>query len=304
MRPTLVILAAGMGSRYHGLKQFDPIGPNQEILMDFAVFDAIRAGFGKVVFVIQKSNKNFFQKTIASRYFNHIEIDYAFQDLMNLPPGFQAHPLRIKPWGTGHAVLCSRKVVKEPFAVINADDFYGRTSFEIMNRALLQMNSDSRQLCMIGFPLGNTLSDHGPVSRGICSVENGILRALTERKKIERKNGQICYQDQAGKLLTLEPSMIVSMTFWGFSPNVLFPLLEKQFLQFLADFSAETSREFYLPDVIDSAIKSKIAEVKVLSTPECWLGLTFPEDKASAQEHIKQKFETGIYPRKMFEITN
>ena len=304
MHPTLVILAAGMGSRYGDLKQTDPIGPNQETLLDYAVYDAIQAGFGKVVFLIKQSIEEAFKQSIGARYQNKIEIDYAFQELESLPLGYTVPENRIKPWGTGHAILCTREVVKEPFAVINADDFYGTASFEIMSQALSQIRVDSKEFYMVGFQLSNTLSEHGQVSRGICTVENGYLMSVVEREKIERKNGQICYTDTMGVDHSLEPSATASMNFWGFSPLVVFPYLEAGFGRFLDQQFSQNNAEYYIPSAVDHAIKTQVATMKVLPTSECWFGLTFPQDKAIVQQNILKKIEAGIYSANLFDLLN
>ncbi len=302
MRPTLVILAGGIGSRYGGLKQLDPIGPHQEILLDYAVYDAIQAGFGKVVFLINQAIAESFKKTIGTRYQNQIEVNYAFQELEFLPPGYTVPEDRVKPWGTGHAILCTRAVVNEPFAVINADDFYGTASFQMMGETLSQMSVNSKEFYMIGFELNKTLSAYGQISRGICTVENEYLKSVVEREKIERKHGQIFYLDAEGIAHRLDPSAVVSMTFWGFSPQVVFPYLEAGFRQFLDEYSSQINAEYYTPNAIDHAIKTQVATVKVLPTPESWFGLTFPQDKATVQQNILKKIEANLYSERLFDL--
>ncbi len=300
MNPTLLILAAGMGSRYSGLKQIDPIGPNDEFLLDYAVYDAIRAGFGKVVFVITKGMEREFKEKVSSRYTSHILVDYAYQELDAVPMGCSVPDSRLKPWGTGHAVLVAREIIKEPFAVINADDFYGLESYKILSSALKEITSDSKELLMVGFHVENALSRHGKVSRGVCTLDGEHLVSVIEREEIENNNGAIVFTDKNNESGTLPADTLVSMNLWGFAPDTIFPILEQQFAEFVATQVSLAGAEFYLPAAVNYAIKTGMVSVKVLETSEAWFGLTYPEDKIVVQENILKMIRQGIYPRRLF----
>lgn len=278
MAPALVVLAAGMGSRYGGLKQLDPVGPSGEIILDYSVRDAMAAGFGKVVFVIRRDMAELFRETVGARYEGTVEVAYAFQELEPLPGGRVSPPARTKPWGTGHAVLAAASVVREPFAVINADDYYGPAGFAAL--ASFLAGAGSGHYAMVGYRLDRTLSDNGSVSRGICAVEGeGKLLGITERTAIFRdQTGRIIADGNPPDLLTGEES--VSMNFWGFTPD-LFGRLELLFEEFLEERGDDPKAEFYLPAAVSSLIASGEAEVTLLDTPDVWYGLTYPEDKAS-----------------------
>lgn len=278
LAPALVVLAAGMGSRYGGLKQLDPVGPSGEIILDYSVRDALAAGFGKVVFVIRRDMAELFREAVGSRYEGTVEMAYAFQELEPLPGGRVSPPGRIKPWGTGHALLAAASVVREPFAVINADDYYGPAGFAAL--AAFLVKAESGHYAMVGYRLDRTLSENGTVSRGICRMgEGGSLLDITERTAIVRdQSGRIIAEGNPPVTFTGEEP--VSMNFWGFTPD-LFGRLERLFEEFLEEKGADPKAEFYLPAAVSSMIAAGEATVTLLDTPDAWYGLTYPEDKAS-----------------------
>ena len=295
MKPTLVIMAAGIGSRYGGLKQIDPVGPSGEIVLDYSVYDAIQAGFGKVVFIIRPDIEEAFKEVIGHKLDGKIQVEYVFQNADKLPAGFAVPEKRAKPWGTGQAVLTARSAVKEPFAVINADDFYGRESFKIISKKLMTTDVNSTDFCMAGFYIKNTLSPHGGVARGYCDVQNGKLRHIVERFNIERKPDGIIRYD-GGKMADAD---IVSMNTWGFTPR-LFDFLEQGFKDFLARKGSEPKSEFYLLEVVDGMISRGDAEVSVLPTNEKWIGVTYADDKPQVMAGIRVLIATGIYPANLW----
>ncbi|MFA6076098.1 MAG: nucleotidyltransferase [Negativicutes bacterium] len=299
MKPTLVVMAAGMGSRYGGLKQLDAVGPNDETVMDYSIYDAIRAGFGKVVFVIRKDIEKQFKAVVGSRYAGKLIVDYAFQELDRLPEGVALPKVRKKPWGTGHAVLCCSDVVREPFAVINADDFYGAQSYQLLADFLNQQHTaDSCNFCMCGFLLKNTLSANGPVARGICKTTAGKLTAVTELTKIEpHDNG--ARNIEPGAECALSGEEIISMNMWGFTTGV-FAQFEKLFFEFLKNHSGQEKAEFYIPLAVDILIKSGKATVEVLSSRDSWFGVTYRADRARVVASIKTLVESGCYPQQLF----
>jgi UTP-glucose-1-phosphate uridylyltransferase len=300
MKPTLLILAAGLSSRYKlGLKQNDKFGPSGEILLDYAIYDAIKAGFGKVVFVIRKNTESDFEKLIAYKYKNIIKCDFVFQELDNLPDGFNCPDEREKPWGTGHAVWVAKDKIKEPFAVINADDFYGSDSFSKMAKFLSSLSEyDKGNYAMVGYNLKNTLSDHGTVSRGICDVKNGVLQGIIERSKIQKKNGLVIYIDSSENAHNLDQDAIVSMNFWGFTPDI-FSKFENSFRAFLNYNIQDIKSEFYLPYWVNGQINDKDARVTVLNSNSRWIGVTYPEDKAIVVEKLKSFASNGTYPARL-----
>lgn len=302
MDPTLLILTAGIGSRYGGIKQLDPVGPHGEYLLDYAIYDAIQAGFGKVVFLITEKIEKEFKRIFSKRYPDSIDIGYAFQELDNIPSGFVVPDSRIKPWGTGHAVMAAKDVIKESFAVANADDYYGPESYMTLYNALKNMENDSKEFLMVGFHVENTLSTCGKVSRGVCNVSGGYLVSVIEREEIHASNGQILFNDQNNEEGVIEPGTLVSMNFWGFAPDTIFPILEEQFEMFLQKSNSVKSSEFYLPFVVDYAVQTKKVSVKVLESTETWFGLTYQEDRALVQENIQKKIEENIYPEKIFPL--
>lgn len=302
MKPTLVILAAGMGSRYGGLKQIDPVGPSGETILDYSVFDAIRAGFGKVVFIIRKDIENDFKEVFVSRLSKHIEIDWVFQELSKLPEGYKIPDGRVKPWGTGHALIMVANVVKEPFAVINADDFYGRQAFETIAGFFAEQDRlNQSDYAMVAYELNNTLSEFGTVSRGICVTdEQGWLSSVTELTKIAKTDDNIADIQPDGKTTILKENDPVSMNFWGFTPS-LFLHLEKEFTMFLDSDRDHSKSEFYIPSVVDTLIKSGQEKVKVLRNPGQWFGITYQEDKPIVVEKVRDLINKGDYPANLWE---
>lgn len=301
---TLVVLAAGMGSRYGGLKQLDPMTDAGNFIIDFSVFDAIRAGFRKVVFIIKKENLELFRETIGERIEKKIAVEYAFQSVDDLPSGYTIPEGRVKPWGTGHALLCAKEQVRENFAVINADDFYGRETFEKLAEHLRTASASGGKAhhCMVGFRLSGTLTENGSVSRGACVVdENGLLQSVTERTKIVRTDSGAAYLGDDGETwVPIDTDTIVSMNCWGFTPDVFKPL-EKGFLAFLdGDGGKALKSEYYLPASIDAQNRAGICDVKVYPTSERWFGVTYPEDKETVKREIRKMIERGIYPENLW----
>ena len=288
-------MAAGIGSRYGGLKQIDPVGPSGEIVLDYSVYDAIQAGFGKVVFIIRPDIEEAFKEIIGHKLDGKIQVEYVFQTLDKLPAGFSVPAGRSKPWGTGQAVLMAKPVVHEPFAVINADDFYGRESLRVVADRLQTVDLNGTDFCMAGFYIKNTLSPNGGVARGYCKVQNGKLRHIVERFNIERKENGIIRYDGG----TMADNDMVSMNTWGFTPR-LFDFLERGFEDFLANKGAELKSEFYLLEVIDGMIQRGEAEVAVLPTNEKWMGVTYAEDKPQVMAGIRALVATGIYPSNLW----
>jgi UTP-glucose-1-phosphate uridylyltransferase len=302
IEPTLLVLAAGMGSRYGGLKQMDAMGPNGETVMDYAVFDAIRSGFGKVVFVIRRDFEQAFREHAGRRFSSRIEVDYAFQELDELPVGFLVPPGRKKPWGTGHAILMASRVAAEPFAVINADDFYGRESYEQMARFLVNSQGDIQPspFCMVGFPLKNTLSEFGSVSRGVCDIgSDGALQSVTELTRIEKIAAVARHVEPDGSEIALSGEEIVSMNMWGFTPAV-FDYLEDLFVEFLEEAGTEMQSEFYIPFAVDDMVRHKSATVQVLRSSGSWFGVTYKEDRDHVVRAIADLIEKGDYPARLF----
>ena len=295
MKPTLVIMAAGIGSRYGGLKQIDPVGPSGEIVLDYSVYDAIQAGFGKVVFIIRPDIEEAFKEVIGHKLDGKIQVEYVFQTLDKLPDGFTVPEGRTKPWGTGQAVLMAAPVVHEPFAVINADDFYGRESLRVVADRLKAADMNGTGFCMAGFYIKNTLSPNGGVARGYCKVQNGKLCRIVERYNIERKENGIIRYDGG----TMADTDIVSMNTWGFTPR-LFDFLERGFENFLAHKGSELKSEFYLLEVVDGMIQRGDAQVVVLPTNEKWMGVTYADDKPQVMAGIRALVATGIYPANLW----
>ncbi|MBR5155639.1 MAG: nucleotidyltransferase [Clostridia bacterium] len=270
-------MAAGMGSRFGGLKQIEPIGPNGEVILDFSVYDAVKAGFNKVVFIIRRDIEEDFRKITKQRIEKMVDCEFVFQDMDELPENFKAPTDRAKPWGTGHAIYCTRNVVKTPFAIINADDYYGQESFKIINDYL--ENDDG--MCMVGFKLGNTLTENGTVARGVCEEKDGVLNGICEHTSIDKNSG-----------IPLDTT--VSMNMWGLQPD-MFDYLEKDFIDFLKKMQNPLKDEFFIPFVIDNMIKTENARVKVLKTNEKWYGVTYKEDKALVVDAMKEKIAKGCY---------
>ncbi|MFA5816857.1 MAG: sugar phosphate nucleotidyltransferase [Bacteroidales bacterium] len=301
MKPTLLVLAAGLGSRYGGLKQMDPLGPNGESIIDYSVYDAVQAGFGKVIFVLREEIVEEFYELFANRYKKHITIDHVVQRLADIPSGITVNPDRVKPWGTGHAVLSAEKTLAEPFAVINGDDYYGKDAFKVMADFLTKLDPENvRSQSMVGYSISNTLSEFGAVSRGICSVdEKRVLTAVVERTDIERKGNRIIFLDENSKEVDLIGNEIVSMNFWGFTPAVL-PFFNELFRGFLIHKGNELKSEFYIPYAVNLLIESLTIEVKVLESNAHWFGVTYQADRPHVQERISAMYKQGVYPEKMW----
>lgn len=300
MSMTLVVLAAGIGSRYGGLKQIEAVGPNGAIVIEYSVFDAIRAGFDRVVCVIRRDIERDFRAIVSSRFEKRVAVDYVFQELDDRPSVVDISE-RKKPWGTGHAVLTARHVVKTPFAVINADDFYGRGSYEALGGFLRDVRVDSTDYSMVGFTLRNTLSEHGHVARGLCDVDRqGLLKGVLECTKIEKDGQGARMTAEGGGARRLTGDEVVSMNMWGFTP-ALFPQLERAFPEFLRAFGHDPKAEFFLPTVVDGLIRSGEARVRVLQTPEHWFGVTYPQDKAVVVAGIGRLVSQGVYPERLWE---
>ena len=299
MKPTLFVLAAGMGSRYGGLKQLDGLGPSGETIMDsgetimdYSIFDAIRGGFGKIVFVIRKDFEDDFRKIVLSKYENHIPVEVVFQALDNLPAGYTCPEGRVKPWGTNHAVLMGKDVIKEPFAVINADDFYGRDSFAVLGKYLSELPEGSKNdYCMVGFRIGNTLSESGSVARGVCSAnDEGNLTTVVERTEIKRIDGVVSYKNEEGGWTSLEDNTPVSMNMWGFTPDY-FKYSEEYFTEFLDANKENLKAEYFIPLMVNKLINEKTANV---------FGVTYAADRPSVVEKLQALVDAGEYPSKLF----
>ena len=301
MKPTLFVLAAGMGSRYGGLKQLDGLGPNGETIMDYSIFDAIRGGFGKIVFVIRKDFEEDFRKKIISKYENHIPVEVVFQSIDKLPEGFTCPAERVKPWGTNHAVLMGKEVIREPFAVINADDFYGRDSFAVIGKFLSELPEGAKNTyCMVGFRVGNTLSEGGTVARGICSTdENRHLTTVVERTEIMRINGVVSYKDENGEWVGIEDNTPVSMNMWGFTPDY-FNYSEEYFIDFLKENIDKPKAEYYIPLMVNKLINDGTATVEVLDTTSRWFGVTYAADRQGVVDKLQALADSGEYPSKLF----
>lgn len=293
MNTTLVVLAAGMGSRYGGLKQMDGVGPSGETLLDYSVFDALRAGFSRVVFVIRRDFEEAFRERIGRRFEDHIDVGYAFQQLNDLPGDFSVPEGRTKPWGTGHAVWCAREAVDTPFLAINADDFYGRPAVAATGEYLGALEENSTRFCMAGFRLESTLSENGSVSRGVCRTDaEGLLLSVREHTKLERVEGRIIDAADGSEFQGTER---VSMNCWGFTPAV-FPLLEKGLKRFLEAHSAEEKSEFYIPSAVAEMIDARDATVRVLPVESPWFGVTYREDRPVVAESLARLSASGEYP--------
>ena len=281
-KTTLVVMAAGMGSRFGGLKQIAPVGPGGEIILDFSVYDAVKAGFDKTIFIIRRDIEKDFREIAGKRIEKMTDVEYVFQDMENIPEGFSVPDGRTKPWGTGHAVYCTKDVVNTPFALINADDYYGQKSFKIIHDSLVE----SDETCMVGFTLGNTITENGTVARGICDVENGYLKSVVEHTDLDKNSG-------------IPLDKIVSMNMWGLHPSV-FEDIEADFLKFLSNLENPLKQEFYIPFVIDNMIRTKGEKVRVLETDEKWYGVTYKEDKQAVVDALRKKVAEGIYPEKLW----
>ncbi len=299
MKPTLLVLAAGMGTRYGGDKQLDVVGPSGETIIDYSIYDAIRAGFGKIVFVIRRDIEKQIRERFVERLKDKIDVDYVFQDLDDLPEGIVVSPDRKKPWGTSHAILVTEPIIKEPFGVINSDDFYGPESFKILYDFLVN-NKDPYCYCIIGFRLGNTLSDHGHVNRGICSVDStGRLLNIVEMRQIEKTtNGAVAPGKECDKIY-FTGDEIVSMNLWGFKPTC-YKFLAEEFRNFISKHGMDPKAELDIPTSIDRFVKSGQIKIQVLMSNEQWFGVTYREDKPYVVENILKMVEQGIYPHSLY----
>lgn len=297
MKTTLLVLAAGMGSRYGGMKQVDPFGPSGETITDYSIYDAVKAGFDRVVFVISPKMEKDFTSDYLHRFPADLEVDYVIQSVDNIPDGLTLPPERVKPWGTAHAVLMAKEAVREPFAVINADDFYGRASYKIMHDFLIRTSpSVPGQYCMVGFQLQKTVSEHGSVARGICQVNgHGFLTGMVERTKIIVKDGAIFHMDENGEADPLDSMETVSMNLFGFTPD-FFVHLDEHFSQFIRENLADPKAEFFIPLAVDRLINNGKATMAVLQTPASWFGVTYQEDKPRVLKAIEELVEDGTYP--------
>ena len=296
-KPTLLILAAGMGSRYGGLKQIDPVGPAGETIIDYSIYDALRAGFGKLVFVIRKDIEQQFKEIIGARFEKRVAVEYVFQELDKLPPGFSLPAGRTKPWGTTHAILMAEQAIKEPFAAINADDFYGQQAYKLLANYLTSGSSD---YAMVGFILKNTLSDFGSVARGVSHTDAAdYLTSIVEMMKIERDGAAAKNTDAEGNITRLTGDEAVSMNFWGFTPAV-FPQLKTKFTEFLKKSGGELKSECYIPSTVNDLVIAGQAKVKVLRTNDSWFGVTYREDRPMVVESIRKLIARGDYPEKLW----
>ncbi len=305
-KPTLVVMAAGIGSRYGGIKQIDPVGPSGEILLDYSVFDALHSGFEKVVFVIRKEIEEVFQERVDSTIRARCEIEYVIQSLEVVPEGFDVPPTRKKPWGTAHAVFLCKDVVHEPFGVINSDDFYGRASFVALAHWLSEVDDRAGvyEICLVGYPLSNTLTEHGHVSRGVCAVSpEGYLLNIHERKRIKRFGNIVKYAKDDGTWIEIPADSTVSMNMWGFTPGI-FTELRGRFPPFLQEHADNIeSAEYLLPDVVGELVREKRAMVRVLPTSARWFGVTYPEDKTAVRKGIQDLISRGVYPKDLWKAT-
>ncbi len=303
MKPTLLVLAAGMGSRYGGLKQMDPMGPNGETVLDYSVYDAIRAGFTRVVFIIRKDFADDFKAQVGEKFADKIEVDYCYQDLNDLPEGYSLPEGRTKPWGTTHAILAARSIIDSHFAVINADDFYGADSFQQITSYFTETESSADEkdhYCMVGYKLSNTLSDHGDVNRGICVDTDGFLNKVEEHTEILIEDDGICRgENLAGERVEISTSAIASMNFWGF-PAKLMTDLAAHFVEFLKERGTEMKSECYIPTVVDELLTTGKADCNILETSSSWFGVTYPQDKDACVASLKKLVEAGEYPSNLW----
>ena len=294
----LVVMAAGLGSRFGGIKQMTGVGPNNLFIIDYSVYDAIQAGFKKVVFIIRKDIYDDFRNTIGKRIENKIDVEYVFQDINDIPEGFSVPSDRVKPWGTGHAVLSARDVVDDNFVVINADDFYGRESFIKIADYLKNVDKSSKKYSMVSYKLINTMSDYGSVSRGICDVDNGKLVDINERTNIVKKDGNLVYIDEGEHLI--DKDALVSVNFWGFTPS-MFEDAYKYFIEFFKSNSDLSKKEFYLPTIVKNSIEEGIASVSVLESESKFSGMTYKEDREELSRYICELVNNRIYPNNLWD---
>ncbi len=300
MKPVLLVLAAGMGSRYGGIKQMEAVGPNGETLLDYSVYDALRHGFGRVVFVIRKEIEKDFKELVGSKYEGKVPVSYVYQSLSDLPEGYAVPTDRKKPWGTGHAVYSARDEIGENFGVINADDFYGEDAYRTMGRFLSETGPQQNKYALLGYILENTLSPHGSVARGICRTdEENRLVEVNEHTQIEERNGKITGLPIEGSERTLSPKDVVSMNFFGFTPGV-FTFIGREFERFLSENSKDIKAEFYIPSFVTTLVQSNDAEAVVLPTEAQWFGVTYREDRPRVLESIQTLIDAGVYPSPLF----
>jgi len=300
MKPTLLILAAGMGSRYGGLKQIDPVGPNGEIIIDYSIYDALRAGFGKLVFIIRHYFEDAFKEKIGNKFDGVVETAYAYQELEAGLGGFVLPPGREKPWGTGHAILVAREAIDGPFAVINADDYYGTGSFRLMADFLAGPDISPADYAMVGFRLRNTLSEYGAVARGVCHCDDRMfLRDIVERTRVEKRAEAACYFDAEGVEHPLTGDEVVSMNLWAFHPSI-FDHLSKQFGDFLRNHGKEFKSELFIPSVVGDLVQSGQVKARVLPTHDNWFGMTYRQDREIAERCIAALIEDGTYPQRLW----
>lgn len=301
MKPTLLVLAAGMGSRYGGLKQMDGLGPCGETIMDYSIYDAVRAGFGKVVFVIRRDFAKDFEAKIVSKYNKVVDTRLVFQEMDALPEGFSKPEGREKPWGTNHAIMMGKKVISEPFAVINADDFYGKESFQILCDALKKLDGKQNHYCMVGYKLGNTLSESGHVSRGVCHTNtDNILTEVEEHYEVQRKGNKVIFKNQdTNNYDDIDENLPVSMNMWGLTPDY-FEHSEEDFKLFLSKNANNLKAEYGIPTMVNKLIHDKTATIEVLSTPCKWFGVTYKEDRPSVVSKIEKLVKEGVYPTPLF----
>lgn len=299
-KPTLLVLAAGIGSRYGGLKQLDPLGPSGETIIDYSIYDAIKAGFGKVIFVIKKAIEQDFCEVILRKLEGKVEMDYIFQEIDRVPGGISWNKERTKPWGTGHAVLAAAGKIHGPFAVINSDDFYGRSAYEAMSGFYAEWRPyRENEYCMIGYRIGQTLSEYGTVSRGLCRSDiNSFLVEVTERTSIKRTVSRITYTDE-DREVTIPENTIVSMNFWGFTPS-FFRYLETGFNEFIRQNAQDPKAEFYIPAVVNELIRSRRASVRIIESRDQWFGITYREDREQVIAILNELIRQGIYPEKLW----
>jgi len=299
MKPTLLVLAAGMGTRYGGNKQLDEVGPSGETIIDYSIYDAIRAGFGKIVFVIRRDIEEQVRERFVDRLQGKIEVDYVFQEITNLPEGVRVAPDRSKPWGTSHAILVTKDKIKEPFGVINADDYYGVESFSLLRDFLLN-DKDPNNYCIVGYKLGNTLSDHGHVNRGVCRAdENGFLMNIVETRQIEKTREGAIAPGPDGNPIIFTGNEIVSMNLWGFKPSC-YEFLGKEFRNFINAYGMDLKSELDIPTSVDKFVKSGEITIKVLMSNERWFGVTYREDKPFVVESIRKMIRKGVYPARIY----
>ena len=299
MKPTLLVLAAGMGTRYGGNKQLDEVGPSGETIIDYSIYDAIRAGFGKIVFVIRRDIEEQVKERFVERLQGKIEVDYVFQEITNLPEGVKVAPDRSKPWGTSHAILVTKDKIKEPFGVINADDYYGVESFKILKDFLVNDKSPNNY-CIVGYKLGNTLSDHGHVNRGVCKADDhGFLSHIVETRQIEKTKDGATAPGPDGKLIHFTGDEIVSMNLWGFKPSC-YDFLGKEFRNFINNYGMDLKSELDIPTSVDKFVKNGEITIQILMSNERWFGVTYREDKPFVVESIKKMIRKGIYPARIY----